>query len=187
MVGRTTDWREELERFLKPFVARLSHKARRRMCPLYVSGLIGPGDRKSIQPMAKRLALGECDQLHHFIAAGVSGKFIVACGNAAEVFEPTEHALDEVAALVGAGVVRMRMFACRIGWDDRLDATLREPITQAPGVVGAVCNEAQRARRDRQQSTCAIQVMGIAWSELESEWPTVIVGQGVDFRRAAAP
>jgi hypothetical protein len=41
------------------------------MCPLYVSGLIGSGDRKSIQPMAKRLALGECDQLHHFIAAGV--------------------------------------------------------------------------------------------------------------------
>ncbi len=41
------------------------------MCPLYVSGLIGPGDRKSIQPMAKRLALGECDQLHHFIAAEV--------------------------------------------------------------------------------------------------------------------
>ena len=41
------------------------------MCPLYVSGLIGPGDRKSIQPMAERLALGEYDQLHHFIAAGV--------------------------------------------------------------------------------------------------------------------
>jgi hypothetical protein len=39
------------------------------MCPLYVSGLIGPGNRKSIQPMAKRLALGECDQSHHFIAA----------------------------------------------------------------------------------------------------------------------
>src|SRR5678815_2283524 len=39
--------------------------------PLYVSGLIGPGDRKSIQPMAERLALGEYDQLHHFIAAGV--------------------------------------------------------------------------------------------------------------------
>jgi hypothetical protein len=29
--------------------------------------------------------------------------------------------------------------------------------------------------------------MGIAWGELESEGPTVIVGQGVDFRRAAAP
>src|SRR5262249_46868102 len=42
-----------------------------RMCPLYVSGLIGPGDRKSIQPMAQRIAHGEYDQLHHFIAAGV--------------------------------------------------------------------------------------------------------------------
>jgi SRSO17 transposase len=29
------------------------------MCPLYVSGLIGPGDRKSVQPMAERVALGD--------------------------------------------------------------------------------------------------------------------------------
>ena len=71
MAARTLDWRDELGRWLKPFLARLGHKARRQMCPLYVSGLIGPGDRKSVQPMAKRLALGACDQLHHFIAAGV--------------------------------------------------------------------------------------------------------------------
>jgi SRSO17 transposase len=71
MGGRMSDWKVELERFLKPFLARLGHKARRQMCPLYVSGLIGPGDRKSIQPMAERLAVGEYDQLHHFIAAGI--------------------------------------------------------------------------------------------------------------------
>jgi len=71
MGGKTQDWKGELGRWLEPFLDRLGHKARRRMCPLYVSGLIGPGDRKSIQPMARRLALGECDQLHHFIAAGV--------------------------------------------------------------------------------------------------------------------
>src|SRR5919204_611618 len=71
MGGRMSDWKVELERFLKPFLDRLGHKARRQMCPLYVSGLIGPGDRKSIQPMAERLSLGEYDQLHHFIAAGV--------------------------------------------------------------------------------------------------------------------
>lgn len=70
MVGSISDWREELGGFLKPFLARLGHKARRRMCPLYVSGLIGPGDRKSIQPMAERFAFGDYDQLHHFIAAG---------------------------------------------------------------------------------------------------------------------
>src|SRR5258705_7109510 len=63
--------RQSFGRFLKPFLERLGHKARRQMCPLCVSGLIGPGDRKSIQPMAERLALGEYDQLHQFIAGGV--------------------------------------------------------------------------------------------------------------------
>ena len=70
MAGRTPDWRGELGRWLKPFLGRLGHKARRRMCPVYVSGLIGAGDRKSVQPMAGRVALGGYDQLHHFIAAG---------------------------------------------------------------------------------------------------------------------
>jgi SRSO17 transposase len=71
MVGASLDWEGELARWLAPFLERLGHKARRRMCPLYVAGLIGPGDRKSIQPMAERLAPGDYDQLHHFVAAGV--------------------------------------------------------------------------------------------------------------------
>ena len=71
MVGATLDWTKDLERWLRPFLARLGHKRRRQMCPAYVSGLIGPGDRKSIQPMAERLALGSYDQLHHFISSGV--------------------------------------------------------------------------------------------------------------------
>jgi SRSO17 transposase len=69
--GGVTDWNGDLERWLAPFLARLGHKARRRMCPLYVAGLIGPGDRKSVEPMASRLAPGDYDQLHHFIASGV--------------------------------------------------------------------------------------------------------------------
>ena len=71
MGGGRSDWRKELGGFLKPFLDRLGHKARRQMCPVYVSGLVGPGDRKSIQPMAERLAPGDYDQLHHFIATGV--------------------------------------------------------------------------------------------------------------------
>ena len=71
MRSTPSDWQDELGRWLKPFLDRLDHKARRRMCPLYVAGLIGPGERKSIQPMAERLAPGDYDQLHHFVAAGV--------------------------------------------------------------------------------------------------------------------
>jgi SRSO17 transposase len=71
MVSKRLDWLEELEAWLKPFLDRLGHKARRQMCPVYVSGLIGPGDRKSIQPMAERVAPGSYDQLHHFVSAGI--------------------------------------------------------------------------------------------------------------------
>src|ERR1700689_2360083 len=65
------EWEDELERWLRPFLNRLGHKTRQRMCPLYVAGLIGPRDRKSVQPMAERLATSNYDQLHHFIADGV--------------------------------------------------------------------------------------------------------------------
>jgi hypothetical protein len=69
--GMTSNWKEELGRWLKPFLNRLGHKARRQVCPLYVAGLLGPGDRKSVQPMAERVAPGGYDQLHHFVSAGV--------------------------------------------------------------------------------------------------------------------
>lgn len=41
------------------------------MCPAYIAGLIGPGDRKSIQPMAARADALSYDRLHHFIGAGI--------------------------------------------------------------------------------------------------------------------
>jgi SRSO17 transposase len=65
------DWESALQTWLEPFLAHLGHPARRRMCPLYVAGLIGPGERKSVQPMAQRLGLGSHDQLHHFVSAGI--------------------------------------------------------------------------------------------------------------------
>ena len=65
------DLERELCSFMQPFVDRLGHKRRRQMCPLYIAGLIGPGDRKSIEPMAARFAPGQYDRLHHFISDGI--------------------------------------------------------------------------------------------------------------------
>jgi SRSO17 transposase len=65
------DWTDELERWLEPFMDALGHSTRRRMCPTYVAGLIGPGDRKSVQPMAARDNGVNYDQLHHFIGSSV--------------------------------------------------------------------------------------------------------------------
>ncbi len=64
-------WDKDLSDWLAPFLVLFGHKARRRMCPLYVAGLIGPGDRKSVGPMAERVAPGDYDQLHHFVSDGV--------------------------------------------------------------------------------------------------------------------
>jgi SRSO17 transposase len=65
------DWQTDLEHWLEPFLKGLGNKTRRRMCPAYIAGLIGPGDRKSVQPMAARADEVSYDRLHHFIGAGV--------------------------------------------------------------------------------------------------------------------
>jgi SRSO17 transposase len=85
------DWRDDLERWLTPFPSALGHKTRRRMCPAYIAGLIGPGDRKSIQPMAAKAQDIGYDRLHHFIAAGVSaspGRHPSAAHTATRTFTP---------------------------------------------------------------------------------------------------
>ena len=58
-----------LDVWLTPFLAAMGHKKRRRWAPLYLRGLLGPGARKSLQPMASRLGLSGHDQLQHFIAS----------------------------------------------------------------------------------------------------------------------
>ena len=65
------DWTEELEHWLEPFMNALGPGRRWRTCPAYVAGLIDPGDRKSVQPMAARDNGVNYDRLHHFICSSV--------------------------------------------------------------------------------------------------------------------
>ena len=60
---------DDLEAWLAPFLAVLGRKTRRVWAPLYLQGLLGPGERKSLQPMAERLGLSGHDRLQHFIAS----------------------------------------------------------------------------------------------------------------------
>jgi SRSO17 transposase len=60
---------QDLDVWLEPFLAALGHKKRRTWAPLYLRGLLGPGERKSLQPMAACLGLSGHDQLQHFIAS----------------------------------------------------------------------------------------------------------------------
>jgi SRSO17 transposase len=61
-------WEGELERWLEPFLGRLRRQAQRRWAPVYLKGLLLPGERKSVEPMAARVAPGDTQQLHHFVS-----------------------------------------------------------------------------------------------------------------------
>jgi SRSO17 transposase len=65
----STAWQAELDAWLAPFLARLRRSEQRRWAPLYVCGLLGPGERKSVEPIAGRVAPGEVQQLHHFVSS----------------------------------------------------------------------------------------------------------------------
>ena len=69
MIEATADWELAFAEWLKPFLEVLGHKVRQRWAPVYVRGLLGPGERKSVQPLAARIAPADCDQLHHFISS----------------------------------------------------------------------------------------------------------------------
>ncbi len=47
----------------------------------------------------------------------VGGKLVVAGGDAAPVLEPTEHAFDQVAQLVGVRIERVQVAAGRVIWE----------------------------------------------------------------------
>lgn len=90
-----SDWATELAAWLEPFDAVLRNKAQRKWAPVYVAGLIGPGERKSIQPMAERTAPGELQQLHNFVNCAAwepGGLWEVLAGRADEL-TGGEHAV----------------------------------------------------------------------------------------------
>src|SRR4051794_8956957 len=64
----TKRWEDELERWLEPFLQRLRRKAQRRWAPIYLKGLLLPGERKSVEPIAARVAPVDTQQLHHFVS-----------------------------------------------------------------------------------------------------------------------
>src|ERR687893_1415210 len=59
----------DLDAWLAPFLEVVGHKKRRTWAPLYLRGLLGPGERKGLRPMAARLGLPGHGQLQHFISS----------------------------------------------------------------------------------------------------------------------
>src|SRR5262245_23442707 len=61
-------WEAEFDRWVQPFLHEFGHAKQRRWAPIYLRGLIAPGERKSVEPMARRQCPDDKEQLHHFVA-----------------------------------------------------------------------------------------------------------------------
>ena len=61
-------WEREFEHWLAPFLHEFGYPSQQKWAQVYMRGLLGPGDRKSVEPMAARVCPGETQQLHHFIS-----------------------------------------------------------------------------------------------------------------------
>ena len=52
-------WLSRLDAWLRPFLTTRPRAEQRRWAPLYVQGLLLPGGRKSVEPMAARVCPGQ--------------------------------------------------------------------------------------------------------------------------------
>ena len=63
-----TGWQGRFDRFVTPFLEAWRFKKRKQWAPLYLRGLLLPGERKSIEPIAERVAPGHEQELRHFVS-----------------------------------------------------------------------------------------------------------------------
>lgn len=67
-MSHASGWEKRFDRFVQPFLEAWRHKKRRQWAPIYLRGLLMPGERKSIEPLAARVAPGHDQELRHFIS-----------------------------------------------------------------------------------------------------------------------
>lgn len=120
-------------------------------------------------------------------AEEVSGKFVVAGGDSAPVFDPAPHALDPVASLVGPAIVGDRLGArCGRG-DHGLGVLGRQPVAQMVGVIGAIGHEPPDRSGAVEKTGCDSDIVDVTGSQDEDARPALGIDERVELARAATP
>ncbi len=110
----------------------------------------------------------------------VDGAAIVSCGDAAEMFELVEAALDSVSRLVGGGIVRDRCLAIAFGGDDGGHAGVGDEAAQGIVVIGFVGDDAGCRVTVEECGGCHA-VMNLACREDDAKRPAEGIGKHVNF------
>lgn len=114
-------------------------------------------------------------------AGEVRGSSVIACGEAPEVFEPAEAALDPIALLVDVDVVRNDDLAGSVGRDDRCCPHIGDDRAQRVAVIGLVGKHGF-ADLVVEQGRRLGDVASLSGCDDESERATKCIGQHMDLR-----
>ncbi len=116
----------------------------------------------------------------------VAGELVVAGRDAAEVFDPAEGALDDVAGLVGDRIEGMAVHPGDLVGDDGRGAARSQEAAQMVGVIGLVADQAAARRRRGDQRRRACDVGDLAPGQENGVRPALAVDKRVDLGRAPA-
>src|ERR1700722_20404430 len=108
-----------------------------------------------------------------------------SCGDAAELFELVEEALDDVALLVELGVIGTLEGAVPLGRNNRLGVALCDLGAQVIGVVALVGDRDVRGEA-LNQLVRESDVVALAWRADQAHRVSQRIAGGVDFGAQAA-
>jgi len=111
------------------------------------------------------------------------GSLVIAGCDAPEILEATEHALDDIASLVGDFVIAMRMFAGGVWRDDNLDPPPGEHLPQTPSVIGAIGEKPLGLMSHRQQAARSLEIVDVSGRDQQGMRAADLIGQRADFGR----
>mgnify|MGYP001600018023 CR=1 FL=1 len=116
----------------------------------------------------------------------ISSELVVAGGDAAEIFEPAEATLDDIASFVGFFVEAMEPDAVGFVGNDRLGAALADLRPEAIAVIAPVGNQGAHVGQERQNLGSRGDIGVLAWRQMKGYGPATRVARRVDFGRAPA-
>lgn len=111
----------------------------------------------------------------------VPGELVVSGGDAPEMLELVEEALDEVALAVDGVVDRTLSLAIPLGWDVRPGAVLGDEIQDGLGVITSIGNRVGGRLQAFEQVGHGGLVGGLARGEQQFERQAVGIDHGVDL------
>lgn len=116
----------------------------------------------------------------------IPSELVVSGGDAAEVLEPAEAALDDISTSVGAFVEAMDDDAVGLVGDYGLGAATNDFAAKVVAVISFVSEERAHGRRERQNIGRGRDIGILAWGQMQDDRPAERITQRMDFCRAAS-